>query len=47
MRLKNEGFIKDRQFVKQPTEEELEKALEAEGPSLGEAFSGLFGGGGD
>lgn len=47
MRLKKAGFIKDRQFVRQPTEEELEKALEAEGPSLGEAFQGLFGGGGD
>lgn len=45
MRLKNDGLIKDRQFVRQPTEEELEKALEATGPSLGDAFQGLFGGG--
>ena len=44
MRLKRDGLIKDRQFVRQPTEEELEKALEAEGPSLGEAFQGLLGG---
>lgn len=43
MRLKNAGLIKDRQFVRQPTEEELEKAIEVEGPSLAEAFTGLFG----
>jgi hypothetical protein len=46
MRLKKAGFIKDRQFIKQPTSEELEKALEPEGPSLGDAIQGLFGGGG-
>lgn len=45
MRLKKAGLIKDRQFVRQPTEEELETALEAEGPSIGAAFQGLFGGG--
>ena len=44
MRLKKDGLIKDRQFTRQPTAEELEKALEAEGPTLGEAFGGLFGG---
>ena len=44
MRLKKAGFIKDRQFIKQPTEEELASALEAEGPSLGDAIQGLFGG---
>ena len=46
MRLKKAGFIKDRQFIKQPTQEELEKALEAEGPSLGDAIQGFLGGGG-
>ena len=46
MRLKKAGFIKDRQFIKQPTKEELEEALEAEGPSLGDAIQGFFGGGG-
>jgi hypothetical protein len=45
MRLKNAGFIKDRQFIKQPTNEELEKALEPDGPSLGDAIQGIFGGG--
>lgn len=50
MRLKDAGFIKDRQFIKQPTEEELENALSP--PSgddlfggIGGALQGLFGGG--
>lgn len=47
MRLKKAGLIKDRQFVRQPSQEELDSALEAEGPSLGDAFQGLFGGGSD
>jgi len=46
MRLKKAGLIKDRQFVRQPTKEELDQALEAEGPTFGEAVSGFFGGGG-
>ena len=46
MRLKKAGFIQDRKFIKQPTEEDLEAALEAEGPSLGDTISGFFGGGG-
>lgn len=46
MRLKKAGFIQDRKFIKQPTEEDLESALEAEGPSLGDTISGFFGGGG-
>lgn len=44
MRLKKAGFIQDRKFVKQPTEAELENALEADGPSIGGAISGFFGG---
>lgn len=43
MRLKNDGFIKDRQFVKQPTKEQIEAARVAEGPSIADAFQGLFG----
>ena len=31
MRLKRDGLIKDRQFTRQPTAEELEETLEAEG----------------
>ncbi|CAB9502946.1 vac14 homolog (Saccharomyces cerevisiae) [Seminavis robusta] len=46
MRLKKDGFIKDRQFIKQPTKEELDQALVPEGPSLGDAIQGFFGGGG-
>jgi len=46
MRLKKAGFIKDRQFIKQPTEQELDDALVADGPSLGDAISGFLGGGG-
>mmetsp|Transcript_4347 Transcript_4347/g.12152 ORF Transcript_4347/g.12152 Transcript_4347/m.12152 type:complete len:97 (+) Transcript_4347:690-980(+) len=46
MRLKEAGYIKDRKFVKQPSKEVIEKALEAEGPGLGESIMGLFGGGG-
>ena len=46
MRLKKAGFIEDRKFVKQPSREELDAALE---PGEGEGFSGLvqglFGGG--
>jgi len=48
MRLKKSGFIKDRRFVKQPTEEEMEAALEPS-PSQGGlagAILGAFGGNG-
>lgn len=39
MRLKKAGFIGDRrQFIKQPTQEEIDKALESEG-----FFAGIFG----
>ncbi|CAJ1940112.1 unnamed protein product [Cylindrotheca closterium] len=42
MRLKSAGFIKDKKFIKQPTQEELDKALES-GPNI---FQKAFGGGG-
>lgn len=41
MRLKNAGFIKDKKFIKQPTPEQIEDALEAEEGSG--FFGGLFG----
>lgn len=40
MRLKKAGFIKDKKFVKQPTQEEINDALVADGPGF---FEGLFG----
>lgn len=40
MRLKKAGFIEGRQFVKQPTEEELEQALR---PPEGGFLLGIFG----
>lgn len=43
MRLKEAGFIKDRKFVTQPTEEQLEAALEAaEGGGLAGALQSLL-----
>jgi hypothetical protein len=48
MRLKKAGYIKDKRFVTQPTQEAIDAALEA--PPDGafvSAFKGLFGGGGD
>lgn len=39
MRLKKAGFLRDRQFVKQPTAEELAQALE---PEEGEGFVGAL-----
>lgn len=42
MRLKQAGFIKDRQFVKQPTQEELDQALEADGEGLAGALQSLI-----
>jgi len=48
MRLKKAGFIEGKKFIKQPTEEDLEKALEAEsGGGIGGVFKGIFGGGDD
>lgn len=41
MRLKKQGLIVDKKFVRQPTQEELDAALEPEGPSL---LEGIFGG---
>lgn len=48
MRLKKEGFIQDRRFVKQPTVEELEEALDSSndgGGFIGGLVKGIFGGG--
>jgi hypothetical protein len=44
MRLKKSGFIEGRQFVKQPTKEDIEAALEPDGPGLADAILGFFGG---
>lgn len=41
MRLKKQGFIEGRKFVKQPTDDEIEKAL---APEEGGLFAGIFGG---
>ena len=43
MRLKKDGFIEGRQFVKQPTEAELEAALDPEGPGLADSILGMLG----
>jgi len=48
MRLKKAGFIKDKKFLKQPTEQELEDALPAPddggiGGKIGGFFTGIFG----
>lgn len=40
MRLKKAGFIKDKKFVKQPTQEEIENALQPDGPGF---FGSIFG----
>mmetsp|Transcript_295 Transcript_295/g.398 ORF Transcript_295/g.398 Transcript_295/m.398 type:complete len:256 (-) Transcript_295:902-1669(-) len=45
MRLKKDGFITDRKFIKQPTEEELQQALKAEGEGIAGALSSIFSGG--
>lgn len=43
MRLKKAGFIEGRKFVTQPTEKQIENALEAdEGEGLAGMFSSLF-----
>jgi hypothetical protein len=46
MRLKQAGYIKDKRFVTQPTQEVMEEALVApEGEGIGSFFKGLLGGG--
>ena len=45
MRLKKLGYIKDRKFVKQPSKEVIEQALEADDTGFGEIFKGIFGDG--
>lgn len=39
MRLKKDGFIKEKRFIKQPTQEEIDNALEADRSSF---FEGIF-----
>jgi hypothetical protein len=39
MRLKNQGLIKDKQFIRQPTKEELDAALVSE-PNVFQRFFG-------
>jgi len=46
MRLKKAGYIEDRKFVIQPTQEVIDEALKGE-ENLGDAIKGFFGGGGD
>jgi hypothetical protein len=44
MRLKKAGYIKDKRFVTQPTQEVIDDALEApEGEGIGSLFKGLLG----
>ena len=45
MRLKKAGYIEDRKFIIQPTQKEIDDALEGE--NFGDAIKGIFGGGGD
>ena len=40
MRLKKAGFIKDKKFIKQPTQQEIDDALEAGGIGF---LEGIFG----
>jgi hypothetical protein len=42
MRLKKAGFIKDRKFVTQPTEQEIEDALTADGEGLAGALQNMI-----
>jgi len=42
MRLKKGGFIEGRQFVKQPTQEEIDQALEADGEGLAGAIQSIL-----
>lgn len=43
MRLKKAGYIKDRRFVKQPTQEVLDEALESPDDGIGGMIKGMFG----
>jgi hypothetical protein len=48
MRLKKAGYIKDKRFVTQPSQQTMDDALEAPeegGFGFGNPFKGLFGGG--
>ncbi len=45
MRLKKAGYIEDRKFIIQPSQQVIEDALEGE--NFGDAIKGMFGGGGD
>jgi hypothetical protein len=38
--MKDAGFIKDKKFIKQPTQQEIDDALVADGPSLLERVFG-------
>jgi hypothetical protein len=42
MRLKKAGFIQDRRFVIQPTQQDLNDALENSGGGIGGFFKGLL-----
>lgn len=46
MRLKKAGYIEDRKFVIQPSQQVIDEALESEG-GLGDAIKGFFGGKGE
>jgi hypothetical protein len=46
MRLKKAGYIEDRKFVIQPSQQVIDDALEGK-EGLGYAIKGIFGGGGD
>ena len=43
MRLKKAGYIEDRKFVIQPSQQVIDDALEG-GENLGDAIKGIFGG---
>mmetsp|Transcript_18819 Transcript_18819/g.30834 ORF Transcript_18819/g.30834 Transcript_18819/m.30834 type:complete len:313 (-) Transcript_18819:108-1046(-) len=47
MRLKKAGYIEDRKFIIQPTQQVIDDALEGKEEGLGDALKGFFGGGGD
>lgn len=46
MRLKKAGYIEDRKFIIQPTQQVIDDALEGKEEGLGGALKGIFGGGG-
>jgi len=47
MRLKKAGYIEDRKFIIQPSQQVIDDALEGKEEGLGDAIKGFFGGGGD